>query len=191
MIYILSKKLLHSERHIHKYPIDEMVFCPGAGARQLCEVCPLHRWPSLRQGLPCWSRGRERHPGLEVCRCQSRVSPVPPQLHLRVSQGALGLREEVQTHKLKTFSKLSRQESAEVCVRVGSSGCSGPTATATADKHSREVTVLTRRPLSVSRRVSCQGSVLLCQQVQTRVRGRWDEDGGPTLSSKVSTHLSR
>ena len=28
VIYILSKKLLHSERHIHKYLIYEMVFLP-------------------------------------------------------------------------------------------------------------------------------------------------------------------
>ena len=41
--------------------------------------------------------------------------------------------------------------------------------------NSREVTVLTRKPLSISRCASCQGSVLLCQQVQTRVRGSWDE----------------
>lgn len=156
------------------------LFCLGAGTRQLCEVCPLHWRPSLCQDLPCWSRGRERHPDLEICRCQSRVSPVPPQLHLWVSQGTPGLQEKMQTHKLKTFSRLPRQWSTEVCIRVSSSKCSGPTATAVVVKRSWEVTVLTRKPLRVSRCVPCQGSIPLCQQVQTRVRDRWDEDGGPT-----------
>lgn len=57
----------------------------GAGTGQLREVCPLHGWPSLRQDLPGRGHGREQHPGLEVRGRQSRLSPVPPQLHLRVS----------------------------------------------------------------------------------------------------------
>ena len=89
-------------------------------------------------------------------------------------------KRKMQTHKLKTFSRLPRQWSTEVCIRVSSSKCSGPTATAVVVKRSWEVTVLTRKPLRVSRCVPCQGSIPLCQQVQTRVRDRWDEDGGPT-----------
>lgn len=82
----------------------------GAGTGQLCPVCSLHRRPSLCQDLPRGNRRRKQHPHLEVCGCQPRVSPVPPQLHLRVSGGSAGSGKENHPDRIVPIFQIHRRQ---------------------------------------------------------------------------------